>query len=141
MPSAGVRRRGPIAGLAGGSSDGTSMAVGMSDTTAGHKSGTVAVNLTSIAVSGSGLSNTALSSQTLTVTGDVYDYAAPSVLLTTINFGSIHAGQSFAARKSYDCQHRGGRRSYRVAGRLVRYAVRGFCCDGLGCRLGRWRER
>ena len=98
VPDAGITATGSVGGLAGSSSDGTSMAVGISDATAGHKTGTVAVNLTSIAVSGSGLSNTALSSQTLTVTGDVYNYAAPSVLPTAINFGSVHAGQSFTAQ-------------------------------------------
>ena len=38
--------------------------------------GTVTVNFTSKAVGGSGLSDTALASQTLTLSGDVYDYAA-----------------------------------------------------------------
>ena len=37
-------------------------------------------NLTSQAVAGSGLSNTVLTPQTLTVTGNVYDYAAPNTI-------------------------------------------------------------
>jgi hypothetical protein len=74
------------------------MTVGISDTTAGHKSGTVAVNLTSKAASGSGLSNTALTSQTLTVTGNVYNYAAANTLTTPVSFGSIHVGTSFGTR-------------------------------------------
>jgi hypothetical protein len=71
-PSSGLTASGSISGLAGGSGNSSSMVVGISDNTAGSKSGTVALNLTSQALSGSGLSNTALTSQTVTVNGFAY---------------------------------------------------------------------
>ena len=97
-PSSGFTATGSIAGLAGQTSDTTSMLVGISGATAGHKSGTVAVNLTSKAGGGSGLSDTTLTAQTLTLTGDVYNYAAANTLATPVNFGAVHAGDSFSAQ-------------------------------------------
>ncbi|MCX6878881.1 MAG: autotransporter-associated beta strand repeat-containing protein [Verrucomicrobia bacterium] len=68
----GLTATGAVTGIAGGSNNSSSMSVGISDTTAGPKSGTVAVNFTSQAVASSGLSNTALTSQNVTVTGFAY---------------------------------------------------------------------
>ena len=85
----GLRPTGSIAGLSGGASDNSSMTVGISDTTAGHKTGTVPVNFTSKAVGGSGLSDTALTPQMLTLTGDVYNYAAANAIASPGNVGKV----------------------------------------------------
>ncbi len=71
-PDAGITATGSVTGMAGGSSNGSSMIVGISDNTAGEKSGSVAVNFTSQAVAASGLADTALAPQTVAVTGFAY---------------------------------------------------------------------
>ncbi len=71
-PGAGLTATGTLSGIAGQAHDSDSMSVGISDTTAGAKSGLVAVNFTSQAASGSGLSNTPLASQNVIVTGFAY---------------------------------------------------------------------
>ena len=58
---------GSISLLAAGGSNNSSMTVSMSDTTAGHKSGTVAVNLSSDGSGTSGAGTTGLTAQTITV--------------------------------------------------------------------------
>ena len=116
-PPTGFTASGSIAGLAGQATDNTSMTVGISDTTAGHKSGTVAVNLTSKAVGGSGLSDTPLPSQTVTVTGDVYDYAVPYELHTPLDIGNIHAGGSFRFPRAYPLELGPGQPVFGVLGR------------------------
>ena len=74
------------------------MQVGISDTAAGHKSGSVPVNFTSLAAAGSGLSNTGAGTQTVQMTGDVYGYAVANTLGTPVPLGNIHAGDSFVAQ-------------------------------------------
>ncbi|MEI6604310.1 MAG: autotransporter-associated beta strand repeat-containing protein [Verrucomicrobiota bacterium] len=68
----GLTATGSLSDLAGQEYGSGNMSVGISDTTAGAKSGTLAVNFTSQAVTGSGLSNTALASQNVSVTGFSY---------------------------------------------------------------------
>ena len=68
---------GSIASLPAGSSDSTDIAVGLDNTTAGAKSGTVTLNYqTDGSVSGVAAD---LASPTISLTGNVYRYAAPSV--------------------------------------------------------------
>ena len=67
----GVSGSGSVTGLAAGSSD-TGLSVTLTNNTAGAKSGTIAVALTSQEVGNSGLGNTSLGSQTVNVTGFVY---------------------------------------------------------------------
>ncbi len=67
----GVAGSGSVTGLAAGSSD-TGLSVTLNDNTAGAKSGTIAVALTSQEVGGSGLGNTGLAGQTVNVSGFVY---------------------------------------------------------------------
>lgn len=67
----GASGSGSVTGLAAGSSD-TSLSVTLTNTTAGAKSATIALNLNSEAINNSGLGNTSLGSQTVNVTGFVY---------------------------------------------------------------------
>jgi autotransporter-associated beta strand protein len=71
-PATGLTASGSIAGLAGGGTDSTSLVVGLDTSSGGTRSGSVPISLTSVAATGSGLSNTALAGQSVTVTGFVY---------------------------------------------------------------------
>ncbi len=71
-PSSGITATGAVTGIAGQTTDTHNMLVGISDNTAGAKLGSVAVNFISQAVGGSGLSNTPLAPQSVTVTGFAY---------------------------------------------------------------------
>ncbi len=70
--STGITASGSVTGIAGQTSNSSNIIVGISDNTAGLKSGSVGVDFTSQAVSGSGLANTGLISQNVTVTGFAY---------------------------------------------------------------------
>lgn len=70
--STGITASGSVTGIAGQSNSSSNVIVGISDNTAGQKTGSVGVNFTSEAVSGSGLANTALASQNVTVSGFAY---------------------------------------------------------------------
>ena len=69
--------------------DRKNLTVGISDNTAGHKVVSVPVTLTSKGVAGSGLSDTPLPWQTVTVTGNVYDYAVPASIVSPGNVGKV----------------------------------------------------
>ncbi|MEI8079925.1 MAG: autotransporter-associated beta strand repeat-containing protein, partial [bacterium] len=71
-PTTGIIATGSVTGIVGQGSNRSSMIVGISDTTAGQKTGSVTVGFTSQAVSGSGLSDTALAAQNVGVTGFAY---------------------------------------------------------------------
>ncbi len=114
-PAAGITASGSIAGLAAGANDNSSLLVGMSDTSAGNKSGTVQVNLTSLA-GGAGLTDTTLTPQTINVSGTVYDYASPSFASTTINLGNVHTGGAFATQTLSLSNASGGFREALAAG-------------------------
>jgi|GEM_PF-5985405 len=66
---AGFTANGSVTEIAGGSSNNSSMVVGISDNTAGAKNGTVTLSFTSLGVPTSGLGNTALAS-TGSILGD-----------------------------------------------------------------------
>lgn len=70
--SAGITASGSVTGIAGQSNNSSNIIVGISDNTAGLKTGSVGMNFTSQAVSGSGLGNTALDPQNVAVTGFAY---------------------------------------------------------------------
>ena len=91
---------GSFTGLTEGNTDSSSLAVGLSSTTEGAESGTATVSLAS---DGTGIDNhgtTALTSQTVDVTGTVYALAAPVVTGTTLNFGEVRVGATVAASPS-----------------------------------------
>jgi autotransporter-associated beta strand protein len=88
---------GSITNLAGQSTN-TSLAVGLGGSTntgtAGAKTGTVAVNLTSNGTN-SGYSNTSLTAQTVTVQGGVYNLASANLIATPVTLPTIHVGGEF----------------------------------------------
>ena len=93
---------GTINNLAGGAVS-TNISVGLGNgsvlggdvyNTAGQVNGSVKVGFVSSGIN-SGLSNTVLGSQTVTVTGGVYNYAAAGFGTTSVDLGNIHAGGSF----------------------------------------------
>ena len=69
----------------------SSLVVGIDTSSAGHKSGTGSITLTSDGTGTSGLGNTALSSQTVNVSGSVYNLASSSTI-GAIDFGLRHVG-------------------------------------------------
>jgi len=82
--------------LAGNSTDNSSIVVDLGGSTntssAGAVSGTVTLGLTSDGTATSGLGNTSLANQTVTVSGSVYRLAAPSTISSPITFGNFHVG-------------------------------------------------
>ena len=85
---------GTVSGIAGGSSDVSALQVGVNTSTAGARSGTVVVNLVSNEVAGSGLGNTALSPQTINVSGNVYNVAVGSATPTPVVLANQRVGGS-----------------------------------------------
>jgi hypothetical protein len=73
---------GSITNLAAGSSNNNSLWVGLDTSTAGAKTGTVAIGLQSNGTGTSGYGNTALSGQTVTVNGAVYNPASAATAQT-----------------------------------------------------------
>ncbi|MBK8958727.1 MAG: choice-of-anchor D domain-containing protein [Proteobacteria bacterium] len=69
---------GSFALLAAGASDNASLAVGIDTATAGHKAGTATITLTSNGAGTSDLGTTALGTQTVNVSGDVFRLASAS---------------------------------------------------------------
>ena len=89
--TAGLTASGSFSGLAPGATDNTSLVVGMNTATAGSRNGTATVALVS---NGSTTgSPTTLPSQTINVTGGVYETAQPS-LPSSVNLGNFHVGTS-----------------------------------------------
>ena len=73
-PAAVVVSGSPVTGIAGGATN-TSLQAGVNTATAGAKSGSIALTLTSEALAGSGLGNTSLGTSNVSVTGNVYNFA------------------------------------------------------------------
>jgi hypothetical protein len=85
---------GSITALSPGSSNSSSLSVGIGTGSAGSKNGTATITLTSNGTGSSGLGLTALTSQTVTVTGAVYRYALPALPGgTLLDFGIVHVGE------------------------------------------------
>jgi autotransporter-associated beta strand protein len=96
-PTTGITATGSVTGIAGQGSNSSGMIVGISDNTAGQKTGSVTVGFTSQAVSGSGLSDTALAAQSVGVTG--FAYTGQS---SWINTGSGSWGNNVNAFGNWD---------------------------------------
>jgi hypothetical protein len=90
--------------LVAGASNSSSLVVGVSaPLTAGQLSGSTILNLTSNAVSGSGLSNTN-STQSVTITGAAYNYASAVYSGATLAFGNVHEGATASQTVAFSNQ-------------------------------------
>ena len=78
--------------LAGGSNNAAAMSVGVSNGSAGHKSGTVTLNYVSDGAGTSGLGTTSAGSQVITVSGDVYRVAQGDTTPLNVNFINRRVG-------------------------------------------------
>ncbi|NQX00399.1 choice-of-anchor D domain-containing protein, partial [bacterium] len=86
---------GSFTALSPGSSNGSALSVGIGTATAGSKNGTATISLTSNGAGSSDLGLTALTSQTVTVTGSVFRLAQPVIPGgTSLNFGIVHVGET-----------------------------------------------
>ena len=84
---------GPISLLAPGATNGSSLTVGIDTTAAGSKNGLATLALTSDGAGSSGLGQTALTSQSVAVSGSVFRLANPTTPDgTTVDFGIVHVG-------------------------------------------------
>ena len=80
--------------IAPGANSGSALTATLSTASAGAKSGTVNVGLSSIGAA-AGLGNTALTGQTATVTANVYNLAAPVINNSQpVAFGIVHVGDA-----------------------------------------------
>ena len=82
---------GAISGVAQGASS-NAISVGLSTGTAGAVSGSADLGFTSSAVNGSGLATIGVGSQTVNLTGAVYQSAIASALPTSVNLGTVRSG-------------------------------------------------
>jgi hypothetical protein len=81
--------------LAPGSSNGSSLSVGISTASAGSKNGSATISLNSNGTGSSALGLTALTPQTVTVTGSAYRLAQPVLPGgTSLDFGIVHVGDT-----------------------------------------------
>ncbi|MEI6603709.1 MAG: autotransporter-associated beta strand repeat-containing protein [Verrucomicrobiota bacterium] len=100
--SGGASSTGSVTSLAANATNNTSLLVGLGGNantgTAGAKSGSVTVSLASTGSGTSGYGSTALSSQEITVSGGVYDFAQAKYSGTTLAFGNIHQGGVVSAQ-------------------------------------------
>jgi hypothetical protein len=94
----GATFNGSVTGLAGGANS-TALNVGLDTSLAGDRSGSMALNLTSNEVDGSGLGTTALAGQSVSVSGTVYRLAAADSI-GTINLGNAHVGDTLTQNVS-----------------------------------------
>ncbi|MBS0392025.1 MAG: choice-of-anchor D domain-containing protein [Proteobacteria bacterium] len=84
---------GGVSLLAAGASNTSSMAVGMDTSSAGSKSGTVAINYQSDGNGTSGLAAIGAGGQSINVTGAVYRLAQANTL-GAVSFGNVHVGDT-----------------------------------------------
>ena len=90
---------GTIGLLAAGSPANTNLAVGVNTGTAGAKSGTAQVNFTSNGTGTSGLANSTLASQTVTVNGNVYRLATASAHTPEpVTLANVREGGTFGTQ-------------------------------------------
>ena len=94
MTGAAQTNGGAVSVLAGGASNNSSMGVRLDGSTSGAKTGTVQINFASDGTGSSGLGLSSLTSQTVTVNGNVYQAAAGNLVNNTLNFGTVQVGQS-----------------------------------------------
>ncbi len=79
--------------LAAGGSNSSAMTVGVDTSTAGLKTGTVGVNFSTDGTGTSGLSAMSVGSQTVAVSGAVYNLASANTV-TAVSFGNVHVGDA-----------------------------------------------
>ncbi len=96
--SGGVTSNGGSINNLGAGKGSTAIAVGINTTTAGDKSGSATLGMTSDGATTSLLGTTALAAKTVTVTGAAYDLAKASVSAAPIAFGNVHVGDSVALK-------------------------------------------
>ena len=88
---------GSFTGLAAGGTNNTSLSVGINTSTVGNKSGTATITLNSDGTGTSGYGTTALSSQTVNVSGTVYRLATASAHTPEpVNFGAVLVGTTLS---------------------------------------------
>ena len=86
---------GSFSELAPGAVDSTSLSIGIDTATAGDKSGTASIVLTSNGAGASGLGLTQLASQTVNVIGSVFRLANPTPHVPgPVDFGIVHVGDA-----------------------------------------------
>jgi len=96
--TAGFTASGSASGIAGGGSGSGTLLVGLgSGLAAGVQTGTTTLALFTNAVNGSGLAQQAIATQTVTITGTVWNPAAANVLSGSIGLGSVIKGASFGS--------------------------------------------
>jgi hypothetical protein len=100
---------GSLSGLAPGASNNTSLTVGLNTATAGLKSGTATLSLTSTGAGTSGLADTTLTGQTVSVQAQVNNFAAPKVVklagggtltLNSATSASLDLGATFVGKSA-----------------------------------------
>ena len=92
--TAGITAGGSFANLAAGSTNNSSLLVGLNTGTSGAKGGTANVVLTSTGTGTSGLGNLSLGTQTIDVSGNVYQLAAGQINTAALSFGTVQVGQA-----------------------------------------------
>ncbi|MBK1621632.1 hypothetical protein CKO42_25205 [Lamprobacter modestohalophilus] len=95
-----VNNAGTIGLLAGGGSNNSSMSVGVDTTAAGARTGSVTLNYETDGTGTSGLAAESVGSQTITVSGNVYQVAEGNLNTTSLNFGVVQVGQSVSQNLS-----------------------------------------
>jgi hypothetical protein len=94
----GATGSGTISQLAAQGSNNTSLIVGLTGAAvAGNNQGTIGLNLTSDGTGTSGLANTGLTGQTITIKGAGYNLASATLTSTSISLGNVHVGSGFGA--------------------------------------------
>jgi len=94
--TAGSIQGGAGSGVAGGATNNSALTVGIDTSSSGLKSGSVTLNYVSNGTGSSGLGNTGVGTQVVSVTGGVYQAASGSVLTAPLNFGTVQVGQSIS---------------------------------------------
>jgi hypothetical protein len=96
---AGFTGSGNIANLAAGGTDGTSLSVGLADTSVSQNlSGNVNLNFQSTGAGTTGADDISVGSEAVQVQGRVYQQAVAQVDATTVNFGIVHVGDDLTAQ-------------------------------------------
>ncbi len=80
--------------LVGQGSNNTAMSVGVNTSSAGHNAGTATLNYISDGSGSSGLGTTNVGSQTINVSGNVYQVAQGHVNTALLKFGTVQVGQN-----------------------------------------------
>ena len=93
-PTGGITAGGSFTNLAAGSTNNSALVVGINTATSGARSGSATVNLVSTGVGTSGLADLGLGTQTINVSGSVYQVAAGQLNTGSLNFGTVQVGQS-----------------------------------------------